>query len=235
MAWLAAMMWMLAPPPALPPPALPAPELPAPERTEALAPASPLEAAVLARINRVRVDPQAYADELRAYRLRFDGLVVYDEESPAGILTHEGVAAVDEAIAFLDRQTGLPPLQPGAVLALGAADLVADHGPGGRIGHVSSGGASPGDRVRRRGGDIYVGEVVSYGHGVAAGVVRQLIIDDGVAGRGHRALLFARGYRYAGVACGPHDRYGAMCVVDMAATPSGMPELPRLADISPRP
>lgn len=225
MAWLAAMAWILTP----------APGVPAPVLTDSVLRPAPLEAAVLAEINRVRTNPQAYADELREYRRRFDGLIVYDDEFPAGILTNEGVAAVEEAIAFLDGQAPLLALDEGQVLALGAADLVADQALSGRIGHVSGSGAWPGDRVKQHGGDVYVGEVVSYGHGVAKGVVRQLIVDDGVARRGHRALLFARGYRYAGVACGPHHRFGAMCVVDMAATPTGMPELPRLADAPARP
>ena len=50
-------------------------------------------------------------------------------------------------------------------------------------------------------------------------VIRQLIIDDGVADRGHRIVMFADHLRYAGVACGPHPEFGTMCVIDMADTP----------------
>jgi uncharacterized protein YkwD len=47
-------------------------------------------------------------------------------------------------------------------------------------------------------------------------MVMQLIIDDGVKGRGHRKNTFIRGFTAAGVACGPHPRYKTMCVVDFA-------------------
>ncbi|MFA5988237.1 MAG: CAP domain-containing protein [Sphingomonas sp.] len=226
MSWLAVVMWMFAP----------VPGGNEPERAAPVSAAAALEAEVLEEVNRMRANPQAYADGLRGYRQGFDGLVVRDEESPDGIFTHEGVAAVDEAIAFLDRQAPLPPLGASALLALGAADLAADQETSGQTGHISGNGFGPGERVRRRGGDIYVGEVVSYGHAIARGVVRQLVVDDGVARRGHRGLLFAKGYRYAGVACGAHERYGVMCVVDMAATPTGRPVVPQLAATpAPRP
>jgi uncharacterized protein YkwD len=196
-----------------------------------------LTAEVLARINEVRAHPRDFAEDLREYRRAFDGRVVYSPEAPDGIVTQEGVAAVDEAIDFLERQRPLPPLTRGAVLALAAQDHADEQGDDGSIGHASPDGADPGERVRRRGGDIYVGETISYGYGDADGVVRQLIVDDGVRGRGHRALLFSDGYRFAGVGCGAHRRFGMMCVVDFAATVDGNPQLPRTAaaEAPPRP
>jgi uncharacterized protein YkwD len=44
----------------------------------------------------------------------------------------------------------------------------------------------------------------------------QLLIDDGVHPRGHRATLLDPGWRAAGVACGRHRDYGQMCVMDYA-------------------
>ena len=90
-------------------------------------------------------------------------------------------------------------------------------------------GAGPGERVRRRGGDIFVGESISYGMADADAVVRQLIVDDGVPGRGHRILLFKNDFRFAGVGCSGHRRYGHMCVVDLAANRDGAPALPQWA------
>ncbi|MBO9623308.1 MAG: CAP domain-containing protein [Sphingomonas sp.] len=188
-----------------------------------------LESDVLTEINFARQHPREYAQDLREYRRYFEGRLLYLPGDDNGIITNEGTRAVDEAIAFLERQAPLPPLGHGALLALAAGDHAAAQGPQGSIGHSSRAGNSPGERVRRRGGDIYVGEGISYGYSSAQEVVRQLIVDDGVPGRGHRALLFDRGFRYAGVGCGGHRAYRHMCVVDMSGTPDGTPVLPQSA------
>jgi uncharacterized protein YkwD len=188
-----------------------------------------VEAEVLAEINFARQNPRAYADDLREYRSYFDGRLVFLPGDENGMITNEGTRAVDEAIAFLERQAPLPALDHGDVLALAAADHVAAQGPAGALGHSSRAGNSPGERVRRRGGDIYVGEGISYGYSHPREVVRQLIVDDGVPNRGHRALLFNGMFRYAGVGCGAHRSYRYMCVVDMSSTADGTPALPRHA------
>jgi uncharacterized protein YkwD len=48
-------------------------------------------------------------------------------------------------------------------------------------------------------------------------VVMNLIIDDGVPDRGHRKNIFSRAFATAGAACGPHSRFGNVCVIDFAA------------------
>ncbi|WP_404338659.1 CAP domain-containing protein [Sphingomonas sp. MMS12-HWE2-04] len=195
----------------------------------AASPASPLEADVLARINQARQHPREYAEQLRDYRRYFEGRIVYLPGDRNGVITHEGVAAVDEAIDFLERQAPLPPLDPGSLLALAAQDHADAQGDLGATGHVSAAGASPGERVRARGGDVYVGEGISYGFDDADAVVRQLIVDDGVRSRGHRTLLFDNGFHFAGVGCGNHRRFRYMCVVDFAGTEDGGPVLPEWA------
>jgi uncharacterized protein YkwD len=187
---------------------------------------APLEISVLDEINYVRAHPHDYADELRRYRDLFDGRVVRLPGDPVGELTREGTDAVDEAIDFLDRQAPLPPLAKGRLLALAAQDLAEDQGATGYNGHRSADGASPGERVKRRGGDIYVSETISYGYDQPDAVVRQLVIDDGLPSRGHRSLIFATGNRFAGVGCGEHPRVRYMCVIDYSATANGGPQLP---------
>ncbi|MEO7317481.1 MAG: CAP domain-containing protein, partial [Chthoniobacteraceae bacterium] len=61
-----------------------------------------------------------------------------------------------------------------------------------------------------------VGENIDYGGGDVRAIVVRLIIDKGVAGRKHRANIFNKTYRVAGIAAGPHARYGAMRVMDFA-------------------
>ena len=61
-----------------------------------------------------------------------------------------------------------------------------------------------------------IGENISYGPNDGRDVVLQLIVDDGVRGRGHRANFFYPGFRLAGVACDPHPTLRTVCVIDFA-------------------
>ena len=194
--------------------------------TVAVAAPSRFEQGVFTELNRFRSDPAAYADYLRDYRPRFDGkLLIGDEDSEIGIMTHEGVAAVDEAIRDLRREKPLAELEWSDRLAQAAADHVAVQSRSGAVGHYTR-GRGPGERMRARGGGPYVNEVITYGHHSPAGVVDQLLIDDGVPGRGHRHSLLRPTHRYAGVACGRHPVHRTMCVTLMSQTPDGSPPPP---------
>lgn len=179
------------------------------------------EAAVLTELNRARADPPGYADVLRQYRSYFDGNIVWVPGNPIGIRTTEGVAAVDEAIAFLERQEPQPPFAASALLARAADDHVDEQGPRGALGHASRNGERAGQRSQNRGGGRYVAEAISYGPSQGAEVVRQLIVDDGVPDRGHRTLIFTSEFAYAGVGCGDHARFDNMCVIDFGTTETG--------------
>ncbi len=181
---------------------------------------TPFEQQVLAALNAARTRPAAYADSLRQYRTYFHAkLLRYPGES-ADIETEEGVTVVDETIAFLARQAPLAPVEGAPLFVASARDLVVDQAQGG-TGHESSDGSSPADRARRHGGGDFVAEVIAYGPVDPADVVRQLIIDDGVADRGHRSIIYSPELRFAGVACGPHPEYRTVCVIDLGATPDG--------------
>lgn len=181
-----------------------------------------IEARIVAEINRARADPAAYARELQRYRALFDGLVVRMPGSEVGLRTREGVAAVDDAIRFLTAQTPRAALAEAPLLARAAAEHVADQGPRGLEGHVGTDGKNSRDRIRRQGAGprAATAEVIAYGRTDAAGVVRQLIVDDGVAGRGHRTILF-NPYRFAGAACGDHAVHRHVCVVDFSTGVDG--------------
>lgn len=184
-------------------------------------PAYPDCSSMIAEINKLRANPVAYAASLRDFRKGFQGDVVFEPGNPVGWQTEEGVAAVDEAIATLERQRALPSLNAGTPLEEAAGDHVVAQAKDGTEGHIGTDGTEPGDRVKRRGGDIYVAEVIAYGSTNAADALRQLIIDDGVADRGHREVLLDPSYRFAGAKCGPHPVWRQVCVIDLAQTPDG--------------
>lgn len=181
------------------------------------------ERAVLVELNRARTSPAALAAALRTERAYYRGNLLVRPGAEAAILTEEGIAPVNEAIAFVEGETAQAPLVPAAVLAAAAADHQNDQGSSGLVGHTGGDGSMPADRVRHHGGGAYVGEVIAYGSDDPAGIVRQLIVDDGVSDRGHRHLLYDASLRYAGVSCGTHPVYRYMCVVTLGRTPDGRP------------
>lgn len=179
-------------------------------------PKDTMGAAVLAQLNAARADPHAYADGLRKYEGYYHGNLVSEPGHPVA-MTIEGSAAVVSAIGYLDQHAAVAPLTWNASLAIAANRLVMDAGPRGGLGHTGSDGSTMTSRIR----DVCIwagsmDEDISLVPRTAEGVVRQLIIDDGVPTRGHRTAIFDPGLSIAGVACGPHATYGWMCVIDFA-------------------
>jgi len=181
-----------------------------------------IEGAVLAELNRARSDPAGFADSLREWRGLYRGTLIVRPGSVT-YRTVEGPAPVDEAITFVERHRQGRRLAPAPVLTAAAADHQAEQRATGDVGHDGTDGSTPADRVRRRGGDRWVGEVIAYGADNPADIVRQLVVDDGVGDRGHRRLLFDPSLRYAGVSCGAHPVYRYMCVITVGRTIDGRP------------
>ncbi len=176
-----------------------------------------LDRGVFAEINLARTAPQSYAGFLRDFRRRFQGKSFRMPDSRTLVRTSEGVTAVDEAIRFLSRQKPLPALTWSAGLAAAAGELVSEEGRSGAIGHAARESGGTEERIERHGtwrGRI--GENIAYGPSEARLIVMELIIDDGVRDRGHRKNIYDRHFRTAGTACGPHPRFGSMCVIDFA-------------------
>ncbi|NVN89985.1 MAG: CAP domain-containing protein [Desulfuromonadales bacterium] len=172
---------------------------------------------ILEEINLARNNPQVYVDYLREFRSRFQGASYTDFGSRDRVLTSEGVAAVDEAIRFLTRQKTLPPLIWSRGLGAAASELVREQGKSGTTGHGERGDMRR--RIERQGTwGGRIAENIVYGPTDARAMVLQLIVDDGVPGRGHRKNQFNPVFGTAEVACGPHPRFGTMCSIDFAGT-----------------
>ncbi|WP_174278819.1 CAP domain-containing protein [Sphingomonas bacterium] len=182
-----------------------------------------MSSAVLAELNRARTAPASLVAALREESGSFHDRLLSRAGAEAAFMTQEGVAPVIEAIGFVDREPATVELASSPVLAAAAADHRMEQSATGLTGHGGSDGSTPADRVRRYGGERYVGEVITYGSRDPGDIVRQLIVDDGVADRGHRRLMFDPSLRYAGVSCGTHPAYRYVCVVTFGRTPDGRP------------
>lgn len=174
---------------------------------------------VLAEINLSRSEPLRFAGFLRELASRFQGKFYRMPGTTTLMQTSEGVAAVDEAIRFLSRQKPLPPLTWSAGLAAAAAELAREQGSSGATGHSGVRSRGMRERIERHGTwQGRIGENIAYGPNDPRSMVMQLIIDDGVPNRGHRKNQFNTAFGSAGVACGPHPRFGGMCVIDFAGS-----------------
>ena len=173
--------------------------------------AATLDDAILEELNFARLHPQEYAR-----RLQLQPASTWDlARSAHGDKDPEAFA---QAVAFLMRQPPLPPLRADENLAAAAREHVAAQGPAGDVGHDGRAGERFDDRLRRHGvRAATLAENIAYGPSKAGEVVRELIIDSGVANRGHRRNIFYETFDAAGVSCGPHRDYAAMCVIDFAS------------------
>jgi uncharacterized protein YkwD len=178
---------------------------------------SRLEKGIIEEMNLARTKPRLYAEYVKEFRTLYKGNRIYLPGSTVRIPTVEGVSAVDEAVRFLLKQKPLAPFEFSRGLSEAAADLVADQSSSGDTGHNGRLSGSMSQRIERHGqwrGSI--GENIGYGYDNPRWVVIQLIVDDGVRNRGHRKNIFKPDFRRAGVACGSHPEYTAMCVTDFA-------------------
>jgi uncharacterized protein YkwD len=180
---------------------------------------SRVEHGILEGLNQLRENPAAYAEVLKQERRWYQGRLL-QIPNQTGIVTNEGMRALDEAIAALEsvrRNIGRVVLSEG--LSNAAADQVRDAGRRGLTGHKGADGSEFDRRIDRYGqwsGEI--AENIAYGPEKPRDVIIQQLVDDGVGDRGHRKNLLNPAWRYVGIACGPHARYGTMCVMDFAVS-----------------
>lgn len=174
------------------------------------------EQATIDEINLARTNPSAYLKFLEQFKQYYRGKRIH---YPDGIelVTIEGGAALDEAIAFMRSLKPLLPLVLGPGMVRAAKDHVNDLVKTGRSGHKGSDGSNAGDRFSRYGtwADS-LGEDIVYFSRNARDDVIALIIDDGVSTRGHRKNIFNPAFHAIGIALGAPQKAGTICVITFA-------------------
>jgi len=180
---------------------------------------SAIEQNMILEHNRIRQNPQSYIPILENYlaSMNADGNIPNGCGQNCTMLTREGKPAVEEAIRYLRNQPPVGSLTLSPAIANVAKSHAQDQ-RNGATGHRSSDGSSLVDRFNRAGvQNVAMGENISYGPSTAQAVVMALIVDDGVADRGHRTNIFAPRWRLAGVGCGTHATYRTVCVINYAS------------------
>lgn len=166
-------------------------------------------------INLARANPSAYLKFLEKFKQYYRGKEIHYPDGNE-LVSNEGVAALDEAIAFVRTLKPLPPLELRAGMVLAAKDQVNDLVTG-RSGHIGSDGSSVGDRLSRYGTWAEsVGEDIVYQSRSAREDVISLIIDDGVSTRGHRKNIFKPTFHVIGIALSPPLKPAPICVITFA-------------------
>jgi uncharacterized protein YkwD len=187
---------------------------------------------LLNEINLARAHPQTYASYLEKLRPMFDG----KQYKPGGgnsFTTEEGWTAVDDAIKFLRAAKPSGPLTVSRGLCLAAVAHVKDQSTTGATGHKGSDSSFLEQRLKPYGSwNGGVGENITYGSDSARERLLTWLIDDGFPSRGHRVRLMSENYRAAGISCGPHPEFGAMCVLTLAG---GFNDLQATNSAAPKP
>jgi uncharacterized protein YkwD len=177
---------------------------------------SAVEKDVILEMNKVRSDPQKYAELYITPRLQYYSGNMYQEPGKIAIQTSEGKKAVEGCVTALAKMKGVPLLMPEEGLANASKDHVKDQGATGKTGHDGSDKSTPSTRTARYGKGSYIGENIAYGPGAGREIIVDLLIDDGVPSRGHRQNIMKKDYNQAGTAIGSHKQYGTVCVINYA-------------------
>jgi len=178
-----------------------------------------LEQVTIDEINLARANPAAYVKYLEEFKRLYSGREIHYADGVV-LVSNEGVAPLDEAIAFMRSLKPLPPLKLSTGMVLGAKDHMNDLVKTKTSGHRGSDGSSAGDRLSRYGewADS-LGEDIVYHSRSAREDVISLIIDDGTSNRGHRKNIFKADFRVIGIALSPPgatSNRGAICVITFA-------------------
>lgn len=181
-------------------------------------------------IAEARLDPKSVSRRLSTRVPRFTGRDYADPQRKSTIVKKEGAAAVNEAIRVCNAQTALPfsTAQVPEGMCLAAEDHCRDIGASGSVDHSGRDGSSPSARLERYGRWLgATGECIWFGklfsneardaqtlQAQARSIVDDLIIDDGVPGRGHRACVFDDRFALGGAFVGRHAIFSSVVMIE---------------------
>lgn len=179
---------------------------------------SEIEKDVILEMNKARSNPKKYAELYLvpfAKRFRSDG--TYIRKGGIVMMTREGVGAVNECIKEMSAKKPAGILKPAKGLSLAAQGHATSQAEAGQIGHTGTDGSTPFTRIEKYADCSTAGENISYGAKSGLEIVVQLLVDDGVANRGHRKNIFNPAYTRTGVGYAEgHKAYGTECVITYA-------------------
>lgn len=147
-----------------------------------------LEPKILAEINRVRTNPQDYAQWLERQRQYYDGIWLRLPGERA-VRTNKGKKALEEAIAFLKEQPPLPALKTSPQAANIASSELENFATAKNI------------------------QYFSYGRKTVQGIVMGLVVDDLFPDRRRRNNLLNPDVENTGVVCKSDPRYAKVCAI----------------------
>ncbi len=178
---------------------------------------SDLEKDVVLELNKVRTNPKLYAEKyLEPMRKLYNGKFLHYPDE-IRLLTKEGISALEECIKFLKNHKKVQPLNSYYGLFKAAQYHQKDQSKSGSTGHTSGDGKKLPERIEMFGHwSGQIAENIDYGSSDARKIIVSLLIDDGVPSRGHRKNMMNSFYTAVGVACGPHEKYKGVCVIDFA-------------------
>lgn len=160
---------------------------------------SPTESAVVRLLNEARTAPATFARR---------------HISPHARESREAA----ECLREMTLLAPLPPLTVAAPLVQSARDHAESSAAANTTGHQGADGSNLDQRISRYADWVGgISENLYYGRDDAEEFVVQLLIDRGVAGRGHRRNILNAKMAAAGVAVRRHPRYGSICVMDFAS------------------
>ena len=147
-----------------------------------------IESKILSEIDRVRTNPQDYANWLESQKQYYDGVwLKLPGEEP--VRTNKGLKALEEAIAFLREQKPLPPLNLSDFATKDANNKLKDFATTNNIQHIS------------------------YGRVTPEGIVMSWVVDELFPDRRRRNNLLDPDFKNTGVSCQNDPRYHKVCAI----------------------